>query len=102
MGKFNTDGIESFGRDAISRMEELVGATRLDTILKKKEDKKKNTLIMVLAIIGAIIAIAAIGYAVYKFLTPDYLDDFEDDFEDDFDDDYFEDENEEEQETLEE
>ena len=42
----------------------------------------------VLAIIGAIAAVAGIAYAVYRFFTPDYLEDFEDDFDDDFDD-YF-------------
>ena len=40
------------------------------------------------AIIGAIAGIAAIAYAVFRFVTPDYLEDFEDDFDDDFDD-YF-------------
>ncbi len=38
-------------------------------------------------------AVAGIAYAVYRFVTPDYLEDFEDDFDDDFDD-YFEDEDE--------
>ena len=70
-----------------SRMEELVNASRLNTILSKREDdeKKKNTIIWVLAIIGAIAAVAGIAFAVYKFFTPDYLEDFEDDFDDDFD-----------------
>jgi len=49
-----------------------------------------------LAIIGAVAAVAGIAYAVYRFFTPDYLEDFEDDFDDDFDDDFFEDEEEEE------
>ena len=39
------------------------------------------------------ISVAGIAYAVYRFVTPDYLEDFEDDFDDDFDD-YFEDEDE--------
>ena len=51
-------------------------------------EKQKNTVIWVLAIIGAVAAVAAIAYAVYRFFTPDYLEDFEDDFDDDFDD-YF-------------
>ena len=59
-----------------SRMEELVNASRLN---------KKNTIIWVLAIIGAIAAVAGIAFAVYKFFTPDYLEDFEEDFDDDFD-----------------
>ena len=39
-----------------------------------------------------VIAIAALAYGVYRYLSPDYLDDFEDDFEDDdFEDDFEED-----------
>ena len=42
-------------------------------------------------IIGAIAAVAGIAFAVYKYLTPDYLEDFDpDDYSDDFDDDYIE------------
>ena len=40
-------------------------------------------------------AVAGIAYAVYRSLTPDYLEDFDDDFHEDFDDDFFEDEEEE-------
>lgn len=62
--------------------------------LKKKEDEKeKNTVLWVLAIIGAVAAVAGIAFAVYRFFAPDYLEDFEEDFDDDFDD-YFEDEEE--------
>ena len=50
-------------------------------------------LLWVLAIIGAVAAIAGIAFAVYRFFAPDYLEDFEEDFDDDFDD-YFEDEEE--------
>ena len=32
------------------------------------------------------------GRGVYRYLTPDYLEDFEDDFDDDFDDEFFEEE----------
>lgn len=70
MDKFN---------DLSSKMEELVNASRLNRLLTKKEEdeKKKNTIIWVLAIIGAIAAVAGIAFAVYKFFTPDYLEDFE-------------------------
>lgn len=80
-----------------SRMEELVNASRLNSILNKKEEdeKKKNTIIWILAIIGAIAAVAGIAFAVYKFFTPDYLEDFEEDFDDDFDYDFDDDEKEE-------
>ena len=63
------------------KIEDLLAA------LKKKEDEKeKNTVLWVLAIIGAVAAVAGIAFAVY-------LEDFEEDFDDDFDD-YFEDEEE--------
>ena len=62
------------------KIEDLLAA------LKKKEDEKeKNTVLWVLAIIGAV--------AADRFFAPDYLEDFEEDFDDDFDD-YFEDEEE--------
>ena len=71
-----------------TKIEELLA------VLKKKEDdKQKNTVLWVLAIIGAVAAVAGIAFAVYRFFTPDYLEDFEEDFDDDFDD-YFEDEEE--------
>ena len=68
---------------------------RLEDVLallqKREEEKNKNVVLWILAIIGAVTAVAGIAYAVYRYMTPDYLEDFEDDFEDDFDD-YFEDE----------
>lgn len=71
-----------------TKIEELLA------VLKKKEDdKQKNTVIWVLAIIGAVAAVAGIAFAVYRFFAPKYLEDFEEDFDDDFDD-YFEDEEE--------
>ena len=76
---------------------------KVDEILARlraqDEDRKKgNKLVTILAIIGFVAAVAAIAYAVYRFFTPDYLEDFEDDFDDDFDD-YFEDDEEEEEEV---
>ena len=81
-------------KDVMNRIEEIVNSTKLNEFLNRKEeeDKKKNCILWVLAIIGAVAAVAGIAYAVYRFFTPDYLDDFEDDFDDDFDDDFFEDE----------
>ena len=74
----------------MARIEDLIAALQ-----KREEEKQKNTVLWILAIIGAVTAVAGIAYAVYRYLTPDYLEDFEDDFEDDFDD-YFEDDLEEE------
>ena len=67
------------------KIEELLSALN-----RKEEEKEKNTVLWVLAIIGAV---AGIAFAVYHFFAPDYLEDFEEDFDDDFDD-YFEDEEE--------
>ena len=73
------------GRCSImNRIEDLVAALQ-----KREEEKNKNTVLWILAIVG----VAGIAYAVYRFFTPDYLEDFEEDFDDDFDD-YFEDDEE--------
>ena len=73
----------------MSKVEEFIAESKLSELLHKNEaEKQKNTVICVLAIIGAVAAVAPIAYAVYRFSTPDYLEDFEDDFDDDFDD-YF-------------
>ena len=75
----------------MNRVEDIIAASKLNDILKKKDDndKTKNTVLWVLAIVGAVAAIAGIAYAVYCFFTPDYLEDFEEDFDDEFDDDFF-------------
>ncbi len=88
----------------MNKLENLVEMARLNDLLGKKEkeeEKKCDTLVWVLAIIGVIAATAAIVYAVYRYFNPSYLDDFDDDFEDEFedeeaeeDDDFFVDEGE--------
>ena len=72
------------------RIEDIIAETRLNEILHKNEAEKQTNTVRsdIWAIIGAVAAVAAIAYAVYRFVSPDYLDDFEDDFDDDFDD-YF-------------
>ena len=89
MNRFDRDRFDAMGKEAMSRVEEIMNSTRLNELLhrKEEEDKKKNCILWVLAIIGAVAAVA-----VYRSFTPDYLEDFEDDFDDDFDDDFFEDE----------
>ena len=80
----------------MNKLEELLATSKLKDILHKsgievKKEKKSNPVVIVFAVIGVVLAIAAIAYAVYRYFTPDYLDDFEDDFEDDdFDDDFTE------------
>ena len=86
-----------------NRIEELMDFVRTHDVKelkdywnKRDEEKRNNTLLWVFAIIGAVAAVAAIAYAVYRYFTPDYLEDFEDDFDEDFEDDFFEDEEDEE------
>ena len=76
----------------MNKFEDSLVAAKIGKLLGKEEEKKSHTLLWVLAVIGAVAAVAAIAYAVYKYFTPDYLEDFDDDFEDDFDDDFFDDE----------
>ena len=77
----------------MSKIEDMISATKLNEILQRRDDDKiKKTILWILAIVGAVVAIAGIAYAVYRFITPDYLEDFDEDFEDDFEDDYFEEE----------
>ena len=77
----------------MNKLEDLLNAAKLNELLHKKQmdEEKKSTIVWVLAIIGAVAAVAAIAFAVYKYFTPDYLEDFEDDFDDDFDDDFYDD-----------
>lgn len=74
------------------KVQELLGSKK-EIVVKEDEGKK---ILWVLAIIGAIATVIAISVAVYKYLTPDDIDDFEDDFDDDFDDDFFDDDEEDE------
>lgn len=77
----------------LKALKDLKDIADLKSILKAEEDKKKeknNVWLWILAIIGIIAVCVAVGYAIYKFLVPDYLEDYDEDFED-FDDDFFED-----------
>ena len=71
------------------KLDELLAALR-----SREEEKHKNVLLWILAVIGAAAAIIGIGYAVYRFFSPDYLEDFEDEFDDDDFDDFFDDDDE--------
>ncbi len=73
----------------MKNFEDLMNVAKF--VKKEEEDKTSKKIVVALAIIGAITAVALIAYAVYSYMTPDYLDDFEDDFDDDFDDDIYDD-----------
>lgn len=72
------------------KFEDVISSAKLSQILRKdREEERKNTLLWILAIIGVIASVAAIAYAVYRHVTPRYLDDFDGDFDyDEFDDDF--------------
>ena len=98
----------------MNKIEELLEQVKgkdlkdLKELLNKKQvvvekEKKCSPLLWILAIVGFVAAVAGIASAVYRYFTPDYLEDFEDedydddDFEDedeDFEDDFFEEEDE--------
>lgn len=76
--------------------EELAVVAKLQEMMNgKKEDEEGRKILWLLAIIGAVALVVVIAVAVYKYLTPDTIDDFDDEFDDDFDDDFFDDEDEE-------
>ena len=75
--------------------EEVLSMAKLqDMISTKKEDGEGKKVLWILAIIGAVALVVVIAIAVYKYLTPDDIDEFGDDFDDDFDDDFFDDDEE--------
>ncbi len=75
---------------------ELPDVENLVPVFVKKEEPKKKGInwMCILGVIAAILVVAGCIYGLYRYFTPDYLDDFDDDFEDDDfeDDDFFEDE----------
>lgn len=73
------------------KIDDLVNSAKISQLLNKKnaDEERKNCLLWVLAIIGVVASVAAIAYAVYRHVTPRYLDDFDGDFDyDEFDDDF--------------
>ena len=93
------DKIESIDPAEIKdRIADMVAGSKVREFFKRntqpviiEEKKEKSKLCTILAIIGGIVALAAIAYGVYRFLIkkPDYLEDFDDEDFDDFDDDSY-------------
>ncbi len=69
------------------KLEDILAASKLNGLLQKEEDemKVKRCIGTILALIGAVVAIGAIAYGVYRFFIQDEMDDFDEDF-------YFDDE----------
>ncbi|MBR6329205.1 MAG: hypothetical protein IKR68_06110 [Lachnospiraceae bacterium] len=75
---------------------DLLAAVKLNEMVES-DDRKKNreTIKTVIIVIAVLAVVAAICYALYKYFSPDYLDEYEDDMEDEFEEDFFEDEDDE-------
>ena len=79
-----------------TKMDEILNKVNdISSLVKSKEDERKsdgvaNVIVWLLLIIGLVAVVAAIAYAVYSYMEPDYLEEFDDEF--DPDDDFFEDE----------
>ena len=57
---------DMMSKDALSRVEEIMNATKLNEFLhrKEEEEKQKNCILWILAIIGIVAAVAAIAYGI--------------------------------------
>ena len=59
-----------------NKLAEKLSMAKLNDLLKKEEeDKKPSKAVIIFAIIGVLVAVAAAAYGIYRFFTPDYLDD---------------------------
>ncbi len=73
----------------MNRIDELMNAVKTNEMLsellhiKREEEKKQNIIMWILIGVGVALAVAGIAFALYRFFTPDYLEDFDDDFDDD-------------------
>ena len=74
----------------MNKVEELFRSTKLDEVLKKRDKAKtRKTILIILAIIGGIVVIAGIAYAVYRYLAAKEMEELEAEFADEFDEDFF-------------
>ena len=76
--------------DVRTKLEDVLELTRINELLEKKEaenaKRPSNVILWMLAVVGAVACVAAIAYAVYRYMTPALEDDYDYDY--DFDDDY--------------
>ena len=75
-----------------SKLEDIIEMTRINELLDRRDaacaKKPSNVILWVLAVLGAVSAVAIIAFLVYRYMTPAYEDDFYDDDFDDFEDDF--------------
>ncbi len=96
MAGLSKSDIRKIKEEVLSKVDETLDSINVaDFFGKKKDDccdcSCKKIIKWVLIVVGVLAVIAAVSYAVYSYMTPDYLEDF-DDSDEEFDDDFFEDE----------
>lgn len=69
-----------------NRINDIINTVKVNELFHKKEEeeKQKNCILKILAVVGIVTVIAGIAYAVYKFVVPDYYEDDDIDFDDDY------------------
>lgn len=74
----------------MNKVEELFKSTKLDEVLKKRDkEKTRKIILIILAVIGGIVVVAGIAYAVYRYLAAKEMEELEAEFADEFDEDFF-------------
>ena len=70
-----------------NRINDIINTVKVNELFHKKEEeeKQKNCILKILAVVGIVTVIAGIAYAVFRYLTPDEEEVFEDEFEDETD-----------------
>lgn len=74
----------------MSKIDEILEIVRSNAM--RRDDKKTCPIVWILTMIGALVAVAGIAYAVYRYFQGETVEELEEDFDEDFDDDFFEDE----------
>ena len=66
MNRFDRDRLDAMGKEALSRVEELMNTSRINELMHKREEdeKKRNCILWILAIIGAVAAVAGIAVSL--------------------------------------
>ena len=59
MNRFDRERFDAMGKEALARVEEIMNTTKLNELIHKREEdeKKKNCILWILAIIGAVAAV---------------------------------------------
>lgn len=67
-----------------NKLDDFLNAIKIGELIHRKDpmERKRHNIFCILAVIGGVAIIAAIAYAVYRYMNPDYLEDFDDDFDD--------------------